>query len=300
MSEKMTEQGIEMLHSVTKVNNRLKFLAGLIVNPKIYRDISTILSDPSKLDMTLGTVCYFALFVSALIKRYPDLRLKALQIWRKLLLAYNTIIDKISQITKIPKGLNFLKASIPSEISKLEVSEKSPLMKYAGMFNSMSTYLSDVRMFHRGFSIPGSIADILESTALLKDGDVINFISTICISLYQPFETVAFMYDHNWLFPLIENKNSTWWYVVSTRFWFVWVAVEFLQLGNRIFIKQRGENVTKGELISFTEHLATIPLCMHWSLEDGCLDDLWVGLLGTIAGGLSTMDLWNEFIKQSI
>ncbi len=292
------EKQPQTLKSVTTINNRLKFLAGLIINPKVYSAIGNVLSDPSKLDMSLGTLCYFALFLSAVLEKYPLIKSKVFLILRKLLSTYNAFIARLSRATKATKDFHRLETVTPAETSNLCTEWETQLMKYAPMLRSLSSYLSDVRTFHRGFSIPSCIVDILESGALLKNNDIVNFISSICISLYQPFETVAFMFDHNWLFPLTANKDSTWWYVVSTRLWFVWVAAEFLQLGHRLFISQRGRGITKDELITFTEHFATIPLCVHWSLENGCLDDLWVGLLGTLAGGLSTFDMWKGILAK--
>ncbi|KAG0682358.1 hypothetical protein C6P42_003141 [Pichia californica] len=281
------------------IQQRVKFLTGLLLNPKFYKIISDALGDPSKLDMTLGTLCYFTLFVSAIVKILPQLSIKLKKLRIQLFLIINKLINIINEKTQ-----NFFKINkvnikyLKTEISENEINtEKNYNSKIYSVLKGFSGYLTDIRIFNRGFSIPSCIADILKSKSLLKEKDYLNFISTWCISLYQPFETIAFLFDHNWLFPDRETNNCNWWYAVSTRFWFAWVIAEFSQLSYKLLITKNGKNIKKSEFIGFIEHLATLPLCVHWSLENGCLDDLNVGLFGTIAGGLSTLDMWNGIWK---
>lgn len=288
-----------IVQSKSRLNQRVKFLAGLLVNPQVYRKFGNALSNPSVLDKSLGTLCYFLLFISSIIRRYPKLKKIFINFLITLKSLYKQTINRMFNYESTP-----IKADI--EPKKLEITDddssadKLPedLKKLYDVTKGISGYITDIRTFHRGFSIPGSIADILEASSLLKEGDYLNYFSTICISLYQPCETIAFMMDHNWLFPGGKNNNPDWWYIISTKFWFVWVVAEFAQSAYRIFISKRGKDVSKGELIEFIEHFATLPLCAHWSSESGCLSDLMVGFFATIAGGLSTIDTWKGIFGE--
>lgn len=287
------------LHPLHKLTHRLKFLSSLLYNPKFYRTIADVVGDPSKLDMTLGTLCYSTLFISAILKRYPQIRQTLLKLYTRILILLNKCFSLTLNKTKYKSyQVSMPKVSKDNEIQKQVPSEQ--LEKISATFKSFSSYLTDIRIFHRTFSIPSCIADILDSKEFLKDKDYLNFLSTWAISLYQPFETIAFLFDHNWLLPDRKTNNCLWWYAVSTRFWFFWVIAEFLQLSHKIICIQRGKNIEKEQFIGFIEHLATLPLCVHWSLEEGCLDDLYVGLFGTIAGGLSTFDMWKDVWRKIV
>lgn len=184
---------------------------------------------------------------------------------------------------------------------------------------ALSRYLSDVRMFYRGFQIPDSIAGLLSAPSQLwGEGQYIDLLSTISICLYQPMETTAFLLDKAWLLPSPEGpEKCEWWYLTSTKLWFFWVVVE---LGHSVIdtvkelkgdMKCKGRpsihlllramgNLDQKKWVVLLEHLATIPLCIHWSLPEGCLDDLQVGLFGTLAGGLSTTLIWSEVWKKLV
>lgn len=41
-------------------------------------------------------------------------------------------------------------------------------------------------------------------------------------------------------------------------------------------------------------NMAWLPLTIHWGLEKGLVSELGVGLLGSIAGASSTMELWKQ------
>lgn len=289
--------------SFKSIQQRLRFFSSLIANPKFYTIINEVLTNPSKLDLTLGTLCYSTLFISAALKKFPQWKLFARKILLEIVLMFNKIVSFVFRNPK-SKYINKIKIKIDADNDitdkeKINTQGKisQSLEQMSTLLNDFSNYITDIRIFNRGFSIPGSIADLIESKQLLKDSDYLNFISTWCITLYQPLETTAFLFDHNWLLPSREN-NPNWWYAISTRFWFVWVVAELSQLSYRLIVKQKCKNVDKDEIIELIEHIATIPLCIHWSLEDGWLDSFNVGLFGTIAGGLSTVDLWKNIWRN--
>lgn len=205
-----------------------------------------------------------------------------------------------------------------SKSLNLPSNELSPTMEHIRKsLRELSSYITDVRMFYRTFQIPQAISDLISAPpALWKEKDYINLLSTISICLYQPFETVAFGLDKGWLLPNPEGgEKCGWWYITSTKFWFAWVLVEFGYTTMDVFgqlhtnfndAKRLEKSSVSKRIISaikstdgdkwvkFIEHFSTLPLCVHWSTEDGCLDDLGVGLFGTLAGGVSTFFLWKE------
>ena len=41
-------------------------------------------------------------------------------------------------------------------------------------------------------------------------------------------------------------------------------------------------------------NLAYAPLVVHWSLEEGCVGEAWVGTLGSFAGVLGFREVWRR------
>lgn len=288
------------LKNLNTLKSKAIFLASLLYKPSFYKVLNEVFTDPSKLDLTLGTACYSTLLASALVKKHPTLKSQFIKIWIKVLIALNRLLEIFSNVTNIKTGKLSLPNKSENEVSKTdkqEEEEEKRLNTISSTLKNFSGYITDIRIFQRGFTIPTAIIDILESGSFLKNKDYLNFISTISISVYQPLETIAFLFDHEWI-KLSKEPNVNWWYAVSTRFWFFWVIAEFAQLFYKISIKQRCKYVKKDEIITFLEHLATLPLCVHWSLEDGCLNDFNVGLFGTLAGGISTVDMWIDLWKK--
>lgn len=334
------------------VSTRVRFLSKVLLSPRLYEIISEPLQNMSQLDSTLGTICYASLFLSVIVKKFPQLRdlIKVLkpklvkfirgvftQLLKRVLFAVKTILSQVSNVTTkfdklqrfngavltteelVSSSLNQLNKSngtgdssekvMPKSVSEMTKSE----LHLSATLKALSRYLSDVRMFYRGFQIPGSIAGLLSAPSQLwGEGQYIDLLSTISICLYQPLETIAFLLDKSWLLPSPAGpEKCEWWYLTSTKLWFFWVLVE---LGHSIIdtikelrggMKCRGRpsihlllramgNLDHKKWVVLLEHLATIPLCIHWSLPEGCLNDLQVGLFGTLAGGLSTTLIWSN------
>lgn len=335
------------------IDQRVRFLAHLLVSPKFYEIISEPLKNMSQLDSSLGTLCYASLFVGAVITKFPQFRDLVDVLQPKILKLVKSVILKLVErillglklgvvnSSKLIKGNDKIKGlalTFEDVINKAlhkvgqwdNLNEKgSPVAvpksemtateaHVSKTLTSFSRYISDVRMFYRGFQIPDSIIGLLTAPGeMLPKGAYIDLISTISICLYQPFETVAFLLDKAWLLPSPDGPNKClWWYLTSTKMWFLWVLVEFVHSiidtykDLRGDIKSRGKrpnihlllramgNLDHKKWIVLLEHLATIPLCVHWSLPDGCLSNMQVGLFGTLAGGLSTSLIWSEVLDK--
>ncbi|PGH13845.1 hypothetical protein AJ79_03413 [Helicocarpus griseus UAMH5409] len=131
--------------------------------------------------------------------------------------------------------------------------------------------------------------------------------------LYQFLENVAHLAGKGILSKrLVERWGSlgAWW-VWSTRAWLAHVLLEFVRVGREIVLlrqKQRAERggklVPKEEEIarevavrgwkkSLVNSLAWLPLCVHWSFEEGVgVPDHLVGLLSMTASAWGVRDLW--------
>lgn len=60
-------------------------------------------------------------------------------------------------------------------------------------------------------------------------------------------------------------------------------------------ITERGEEEWRaGWTKEMIVNLAYAPLTVHWSLEKGMLGDVWVGLLGSVAGVAGLEALWRK------
>lgn len=51
------------------------------------------------------------------------------------------------------------------------------------------------------------------------------------------------------------------------------------------------ERAWRRDLVS---NAAYAPLTVHWSLDEGIVGDTWVGVLGTIAGGVDFAQVWKN------
>lgn len=315
---------------LTVAVQRALFLGKLLLSPRFYEIIGEPLQNMSQLDTTLGTVCYGALFLSVLVRRLPKIRVALGELGRKVIKTTKSLLVQllkqvlraVSRMLTSASGaaarmgadsllgllltLEELVSSSMSQLGKSSLEKRSAESKVsleptsveahvATTLRAVSRYLTDVRMFYRGFQIPESIAGLLATPlSLLKEGEYVEAISTVSICLYQPLETTAFLLEKGWMMPGGETLCD-WYYIVSTRLWFVWVLVELAKALREVY----GEGHRKGlrgvewpKMVTALEHLATVPLCVHWSLPEGCLGDLGVGVFGTLAGGLSTVEIW--------
>ncbi|KAF2633069.1 hypothetical protein BU25DRAFT_406325 [Macroventuria anomochaeta] len=112
------------------------------------------------------------------------------------------------------------------------------------------------------------------------------------------------------------KKRETWWWVWSSRFWAAYVGCEILRLLiERAYREPRVEMAGDGEKedklrleqekkdsynARFTwwkdliSNIAYAPMTLHWSIEEGVLSELQVGIFGTIAGGALLADAWRK------
>jgi Peroxisomal biogenesis factor 11 (PEX11) len=116
--------------------------------------------------------------------------------------------------------------------------------------------------------------------------------------LYFPLENAAYLASHA-IIPMSKHSETQCW-VWSCRFWAAHVAVEFVRLYRERQIHLKGKEKEKQEdaewqkrwYASLIMNLAYAPQTLHWSLEDGLLEDINVAYLGVIAALSSIYQGW--------
>jgi len=106
-----------------------------------------------------------------------------------------------------------------------------------------------------------------------------------------------------------DEKKQTRAWVWSSRFWAAHVGFDFGRLGYDFYMRRKAASKAKetkkeGGVLGAEEvrawrremavNLAYAPLTVHWSLEEGLVSDLWVGLLGSVAGVVGFRELWKN------
>ncbi|KAH3662009.1 hypothetical protein OGAPHI_006190 [Ogataea philodendri] len=286
---------------MTKTVQQVQYLLRLLSNPKLYELVNNPFADPVKLDSLLSTVCYGSLFVSELIKRRPELASLLSKLVQKLQLT--------SVLSVIRVYLAKLKQLVPEKhyvcAKQAFVGSLDPL---AAKLRLLSDYIADVRIFNRMWGLPALLAFGIEEIKQTWTSDrrlvtkLLEITDTVAIVGYQPFENIGFAAEHGW-----TNHGSSaalWYYVVSSRMWAVFVALEVFKLSKTMVqLKRSGQplNLLSNRELNrpLISNLANLPLTVHWSLPEGCLSDLTVGFLGMLSTVFDTMDTFKEVAAQA-
>ncbi|KAK2786329.1 hypothetical protein FQN53_006697 [Emmonsiellopsis sp. PD_33] len=133
--------------------------------------------------------------------------------------------------------------------------------------------------------------------------------------VYQLLENIAFLSSKGIISRrIVERFGSIGkWYIWSTRAWLAHVVLDIIRLvRERILWMRRPRKWTVEQLVNEGEeeeqlrwselrerlkallnNMAWLPLCMHWSAEEGIgIPDSLVGLLGATAGAWGLRDAW--------
>lgn len=79
------------------------------------------------------------------------------------------------------------------------------------------------------------------------------------------------------------------------------MGLEFVRLGWEV-VQRRGAKKGEDEVVRREEeeawrrevvvNAAYAPMTVHWSLEEGCISPLAVGVLGSVVGAINVTELW--------
>jgi hypothetical protein len=198
---------------------------------------------------------------------------------------------------------------LPGEalIATISQDPKSRLVHTAKRLRALSDLISDFRIFVRVWGMLG----IWEwGSGLWKDppkDKVLKWIAWMQIGAnvaYQYLENGAYLAQHG-ILGLDAQRQTRWW-VWSSRFWMAHVALDFGRLWREKMTREvaweGGEKEGKIQHLEREEkwwreayvNAAYAPLTLHWSLEGGAVGEMWVGILGSIAGVLGFREMWRS------
>lgn len=210
------------------------------------------------------------------------------------------------------------------DVSNLEIRRSGTLVA-AKRLKALSALISDFRIFARLWGLlslyrwgRGVFLRIRE-----KDGDGggedkvglgIEAAQVVVNLFYQFLENGAYLSGKGVLGWSGERQNKAW--LWSSRFWASHIALDFVRLGREFLARRQvsreaEQNIGTDEegvrigggmegekewrrkwRREFAVNAAFAPLTLHWGLEGGLVGEFWVGVLGTVAGGLGFREMW--------
>lgn len=117
---------------------------------------------------------------------------------------------------------------------------------------------------------------------------------------FQCLENGAYLASKGVLGWSKEKQARAW--IWSSRFWVLHVGLDFVRLWREARLRSSKGKAKEGsdeenEWVAkwrreMVVNAAWAPLTLHWSLEEGFASDLWVGVLGSVAGLAGFRELW--------
>ena len=275
--------------------------------------LSKLLSTPGGTDVLLCTTSYTLTLIHALLSRLLE---------RKLALIATEIAEKADGI--LLPGETLI-ASLPAPTSTKIIAQA------VGSSKALAEVISDFRIFVRLWGVlglytwaRGTYQDPLPKDASRKE-KVLRALTWAAIAScvgFQVLENGAYLSSKgalttsSWTGEIGKARENKWW-LWSSRFWAAYVGVELLRLGVERYYKvlssivtrddgekedkiQREEAWKKDNLENWlwwkdlASNVAYAPMTVHWSMEQGLLSDLGVGVCGMVAGGALLADAWRR------
>jgi hypothetical protein len=260
--------------------------------------LSNLLSTPSGTDALLCTIGYLLELHSTLLSKYLSLALTS------------TATSKPGEVVLAPPSLR---------LEQLLVGAKA-----------LAGIISDFRIFVRLWGLVGiyvwarttynSPRLTAASTRVERLLRGITYAQVGAGVAFQVLENGAYLASKGvlWNHERGRRREVTWW-VWSSRFWAAHVGLELLRLGveARSRSKAGGGGAGEKDVLADGEkegkmlreearkmgwawwrdalsNAAYAPMTLHWSVEEGLLSELAVGVCGTIAGGTLLVDKWKS------
>ncbi|UPX15086.1 uncharacterized protein EKO05_0005549 [Ascochyta rabiei] len=274
--------------------------------------LSALLCTPNGIDTVLCTTGYTLTLVYALGQRVLEKQLAAVAA---------DVADKASAVL-LPGET--LMATLPASPST------RLLAQTVGSSKAIAHLIADYRIFVRMWGVLGlytwardtylsPLPKGASQRAKLLRGTTWAAIAS-CV-VFQVLENAAYaaskgmLTTEAWTGDAGKRREARCW-VWSSRFWAAYVGCELLRLAiERAYREPRVEGVGDGEKEdklraeqerseahshSFTwwkdliSNAAYAPMTLHWSIEEGLLSELQVGIFGTVAGGALLADAWRR------
>jgi hypothetical protein len=274
--------------------------------------LSKLLSTPSGTDVLLCTTSYTLTLVRALLSRLLARRLTHLA---------TEIADKADGIL-LPGET--LVATLPASASTELIAQTIASSK------ALADTIADYRIFVRLWGCVGlytwargTYLDALpaEASSQQKTLRGLTWAAIASCVGFQVLENGAYLSSKgalttaSWAGDVGKARENKWW-LWSSRFWAVYVGVELVRLGVMRWGKEEkavvGDDGEKEDKIRREErekeeklenwlwwkdlasNMAYAPMTVHWSLEQGLLNDWGVGACGMVAGGALLADAWRR------
>lgn len=254
-----------------------------------------VLSTTTGLDTTLLTINYALVLLHSQLDALSTHRLSV---------AANALVEKAS--TTLLPGETLIAALAAAPSSRLVRTSKS--------LRALADLIADFRIFLRLWGLLGIWSWGAATWREPPQDRVLRAVAwaqVLANAVYQAMENAAYLGSHGVLRMSEATQNR--WYAVSSRFWMAHVVLDFGRLarmrqlrhrrGDRVGVeKEERDGAGKVQMVKeeakwWSEayvNAAYAPLTVHWSLEQGCLSEAWVGFLGTIAGLVGFKERWQE------
>jgi len=201
-----------------------------------------------------------------------------------------------------------LTVKLPTPVPLVALTPASTALTVASnRLRRLAAKVSDVRMFMRLFGLVGIYQ---WGSRTLRDPPKDPVIRSLVLGQvaanvgYQILENLAYLNMHSLLSFSKRTEGRMW--LWSTRYWAAHIALEFLKLERTRSLQAEKSRGVRGLVVSGEEerkaqeswnkawicNATTAPLSIHWSLEEGLLDDTAVGAFGCIGAAISIRDAW--------
>lgn len=268
--------------------------SALMRSDKFLDHLSRILATSSGRDTLLQTLQYTLLVVHSQLARLRDWQLKRLVI---------ALASKASATL------------LPGEtVVARVVSPTARLDNVIASTKTLSGLISDFRIFTRLWGLLG-IYSWAKSTWHDPPSDPViratTWVQVLAGAGFQWYENLAYLAMKGVLRGerFGERQQAKWW-EWSSRYWMLHVALEGVRLAREWQLEaaavettdvddHAGEKSRKTEAVnvwrrSLLVNVAWAPITAHYSWEQGCLSDQWVGLFGIVACGPNFWQLWKR------
>lgn len=279
-----------------------------VFSRKFYAEINDkILSKTSTLDANLYFICYFTLLLSSVLNSKH--KILAFLVSQKRAFLY--LMERY-YLKLFLKPLTQAKPEIQSEslqekgpdakkddqLTEKDVDDTAVPCQFAVHLKAISSYIADIRIFHRLTEAIKYMPWIIDVWAALMSSNLvvprldrfINFAQAINCLILELFENAGWLTDHNWVGTSDNNHWCIETYIWCSRVWGAYLVIEVLELLRRTARSKRN----KDWAITFFTNIVQLPLVVHWSLYDGCLTPFWIGLCGSGASWFGFHKTWKS------
>lgn len=283
-----------------QLNKHLRQTLGKTVfSRRFYAEINDkILAKTSTLDANLYFICYFTLLLSSILNNKHKIRAFLATHKSNLLKVVNRYYFSLFKRHLIKETSEKTEPAEKAAQSQENVENSQPPSNLAVHLKAISSYIADIRIFHRLTEAIKYMPWIIDEYGALMNPTLavprfdrfVNFAQAINCLILELLENAGWLTDHNW----VGTSDNNYWcietYIWCSRVWGAYLVIEVIELLRRTPRSKRN----KDWAIAFFTQVVQLPLVVHWSLYDGCLSPFWVGLCGSGASWFGFRNTWKS------